>query len=515
MKERKGIEKRESKRSILEQLKTYSASDYYPFHMPGHKRNRVEGEGLAEKFPNPFSIDITEISGFDDLHHPEGMLLESMKQAAAIYGADESCYLVNGSSGGILAAVSGCVKRGGKILIGRNCHKSVYNGVFLNCLWAEYVYPQFIEELGINGGILPEDVETALSRCPDIQAVLIVSPTYDGIVSDISRIAETVHKKGIPLIVDEAHGAHFPFGREWGFPASALDMGADVVIQSLHKTLPSFTQTAVLHMKKKFLGQEKMERIKQFLTIYQSSSPSYLFLAAAEQCILYMNGPGRSRLGWLFKEMEKFRQKTAHLSLLRVPGREWVGKKGVYDMDLSKILIYTGNTGKSGAWLGEKLRREYHLELEMCAPQYGLALTSLWDREEGLERLYQAVTEIDSELASEASVPGRADNPLYDRGSIYDDMTFHMKAAYSIFQAQEMPAEEVLLSACSGRAAAEYVYLYPPGIPCLVPGEVITDEMVQKILRYEKMGFSVHGLKNNGNYRLKVLCIKGKNEREL
>lgn len=515
MKERKGIEKRESKRSILEQLKTYSASDYYPFHMPGHKRNRVEGEGLAEKFPNPFSIDITEISGFDDLHHPEGMLLESMKRAAAIYGADESCYLVNGSSGGILAAVSGCVKRGGKILIGRNCHKSVYNGVFLNCLWAEYVYPQFIEELGINGGILPEDVETALSRCPDIQAVLIVSPTYDGIVSDISRIAETVHKRGIPLIVDEAHGAHFPFGREWGFPASALDMGADVVIQSLHKTLPSFTQTAVLHMKKKFLGQEKMERIKQFLTIYQSSSPSYLFLAAAEQCILYMNGPGRSRLGWLFKEMEKFRQKTAHLSLLRVPGREWVGKKGVYDMDLSKILIYTGNTGKSGAWLGEKLRREYHLELEMCAPQYGLALTSLWDREEGLERLYQAVTEIDSELASEASVPGRADNPLYDRGSIYDDMTFHMKAAYSIFQAQEMPAEEVLLSACSGRAAAEYVYLYPPGIPCLIPGEVITDEMVQKILRYEKMGFSVHGLKNNGNYRLKVLCTKGKNEREL
>ena len=224
---------------------------------------------------------------------------------------------------------------------------------------------------------------------------------------------------------------------------------------------------------------------------------------------------GRSRLGWLFKEMEKFRQKTAHLSLLRVPGREWVGKKGVYDMDLSKILIYTGNTGKSGAWLGEKLRREYHLELEMCAPQYGLALTSLWDREEGLERLYQAVTEIDSELASEASVPGRADNPLYDRGSIYDDMTFHMKAAYSIFQAQEMPAEEVLLSACSGRAAAEYVYLYPPGIPCLVPGEVITDEMVQKILRYEKMGFSVQGLKNNGNYRLKVLCTKEKKEREL
>lgn len=505
---------------LINRLKAYKDSRIYPFHMPGHKRLQLGGiKGETARsgmdFPNPFFVDITEVEGFDNLHHAQGILKQSMEWAARVYGADRTWYLINGSTCGILASVCGCTRPGGHILMSRNCHKAAYHAAYINHLRTSYVYPQDLPGLGIQGGILPEDVEKALEEHRDIQAVFIVSPTYDGVVSDVSKIADIVHRKGIPLIVDEAHGAHFPFGREWGFPASALDMGADVVIQSLHKTLPSFTQTAVLHMKKKFLGQEKMERIKQFLTIYQSSSPSYLFLAAAEQCILYMNGPGRSRLGWLFKEMEKFRRKTAHLSLLRVPGREWVGKKGVYDMDLSKILIYTGNTGKSGAWLGEKLRREYHLELEMCAPQYGLALTSLWDREEGLERLYQAVTEIDSELASEASVPGRADNPLYDRGSIYDDMTFHMKAAYSIFQAQEMPAEEVLLSACSGRAAAEYVYLYPPGIPCLVPGEVITDEMVQKILRYEKMGFSVHGLKNNGNYRLKVLCIKGKNEREL
>lgn len=482
--------------TILEKLRKYSDSDAYPFHMPGHKRNLREGGGLAGEFPNPFAIDITEISGFDDLHHPEGILLESMKRTAQVYGADESVYLVNGSSGGILAAISGCVRRGGKILISRNCHKSVYNGIFLNALKTEYVYPQFIEKLGINGGVLPEDVETILDRCPDIQAVLIVSPTYDGIVSDISGIAAAAHERGIPLIVDEAHGAHFPFGNDVGFPVSALDRGADVVIQSLHKTLPSLTQTAILHMKERFLGKDKMERIRWFLTVYQSSSPSYVFMASAEQCIQYMDGQGRKRLAWLSEKMEQFREKTKDLSTLDIPGREWKGKKGVFDVDLSKIILYTGKAGKSGAWLGDKLRQEYHLELEMCAPQYGLALTSLWDTDEGLERLCQAAAAIDRELARDGGG---------ERVRLKEESFSCGQAVYPIFQAMEMPSEDADLSACSGRIAADYVYLYPPGIPCLVPGEIIADEMVQKILRYEKMGFSVHGIKNNGNYRLKVL----------
>ena len=263
---------------LLEQLQEYGQSDYYPFHMPGHKRASLD-------FPNPYQIDITEIDGFDNLHHPEGVLKDAMERASGIYKSDKSWFLVNGSSCGILSAVCGLTKPGGTILMSRNCHKSVYHGVFQNQLHAQYLYPQYLPEFGIQGGILPEDVENSLKSGSDIQAVLIVSPTYEGMVSDIEEIAKIVHKYGIPLIVDEAHGAHFPFAYQGGFPVSALDLGADVVIQSLHKTLPSFTQTGILHWKR---GYSDCEKIERYLQIYQSSSPSYLFMAGIDRCIATM-----------------------------------------------------------------------------------------------------------------------------------------------------------------------------------------------------------------------------------
>lgn len=214
--------------NLLKKLMEYGESDFYPFHMPGHKR---QYHGLfAADFPNPFSIDITEIHGFDNLHHPEGILKESMEWASRVYGSNRTYYLANGSSSGILSAISGSVSRGGTILMSRNCHKSAFHGVFLNQLSVEYIYPQIIPEFGIQGGLIPEKIEEMLMSHGKIQAVFIVSPTYDGIVSDIKAIADVVHKFRLPLIVDEAHGAHFSFGRDGGFPVSALELGADVVI---------------------------------------------------------------------------------------------------------------------------------------------------------------------------------------------------------------------------------------------------------------------------------------------
>ncbi len=470
------------KKSILQYLEEYKGLGYYPFHMPGHKRNRV-GEGL--ELPNPFFIDITEIDGFDNLHRSEGILKESMDWAAQVYSSDETHYLVNGSSCGILSAVCGCTFPGEAILISRNCHKSAYHGILLNRLHTEYVYPQVIKDLGIQGGILPEDVEKKLESHPEIQAVVMVSPTYDGMVSHIEKISEIVHHRHIPLIVDEAHGAHFSFGQEGEFPVSALQKGADVVIQSLHKTLPSLTQTAILHMKEKYLGKEKMERIRRYLSIFQSSSPSYVFMISIENCIGYMEKEGRRRLSQFHQELMNFYCIQSKLCHITIPGREQIGHSGVYDKDDSKILMVPGYKNKNGIWLKDYLKDFSHLELEMCTEQYSLALTSLLDSRESLEKLEIGIRRADKEIQEGEKVT--LDISQYTG-------IFEIVSVYTIAEAADMPGRMEKLEDCAGKISAEFVSIYPPGIPCLVPGERISQEMVEVLIKYWKMGLTIMGI---------------------
>ena len=213
---------------MLEQkLNELEQSDIYPFHMPGHKRAFLP-------FANPYAIDITEIEGFDNLHHATGILQEAQQKAADLYGAQKTYYLVNGSTCGLLAAISAAVPRGGKILVARNCHKAVYHAMYLRQLVPVYLYPEDTA-YGIQGQVTPQMVQKQLKQTPDIRAVVITSPTYDGVVSDIQSIADIVHAYGIPLIVDEAHGAHFGFSPE--FPENATRLGADAVIMSVHLSL--------------------------------------------------------------------------------------------------------------------------------------------------------------------------------------------------------------------------------------------------------------------------------------
>ncbi len=485
------------KESILDQLKEYRGIGYYPFHMPGHKRSNIE-EGLA--LPNPFLIDITEIEGFDNLHQPEGILKESMKRAAQIYGSDETHYLVNGSSCGILSGICGCTSPGGKLLISRNCHKSVYHGILLNQLQTEYIYPQIIKDLGIQGGILPEDVEKKLKNHPEIQAVVMVSPTYEGMVSDIEKISQIVHRYHIPLIVDEAHGAHFSFGEEGEFPISALQKGADVVIQSLHKTLPSLTQTAILHMKEKYLGKEGMERIRRYLSIFQSSSPSYVFMISMENCIRYMEQKGRKRLSQFHQKLMDLYEIQKKLQHIIIPGNEWIGQAGVYDKDSSKILMMPESSRKNGVWLKDYLKVFHHLELEMCTERYSLALTSLLDSQESLDKLKRGIYMADQEIQGEERIPLNISQ---------DFEAWNTTSAYTIAEAVDMPSQLERLEQCAGRLSAEFVAVYPPGIPCLVPGEQISHKMVEALTRYWKIGLTIMGatVQENGMF-LKVLTEK-------
>ena len=255
--------------SLTERLGQYAASDAYPFHMPGHKRRPGALGGAL-----PEALDITEIDGFDDLHDPEGVLAEAMERAARLYGSKKARFLVNGSTCGILAGIHAAAPRGSTVLVARNCHKSVYHAIELLDLRPVYLAPRLDVRSGVAGSIDPAEVETALAAHPDAKLVVITSPTYEGVMSELPGIALRCRRAGVPLLVDEAHGAHF--GLRGGFAASATGC-ADLVVQSLHKTLPSPTQTALLHWNSDLIP---FEAVEHGLDIFETSSPSYPLMAA-------------------------------------------------------------------------------------------------------------------------------------------------------------------------------------------------------------------------------------------
>lgn len=501
---------------LINRLAAYARSDMYPFHMPGHKRRTGPEDSFmnscVDSFTNPFAVDITEIEGFDNLHHPEGILKDSMKWAADVYGADQTYYLINGSTGGILAAVCGSVPRGGRILVSRNCHKSVYHGICLNQLKTSYVYPQEIEGLGIQGGITAEDVDRMLNRYMDTQAVLIVCPTYDGIVSDIEAIARIVHRAGLPLIVDEAHGAHFRYDAM--FPASALDLGADVVIQSVHKTLPSLTQTALLHIKCNRPDggcYADRERIDRYIHMVQSSSPSYVLMASIENSIYQMEQTDMAPYG---KQLHKLRRRLGQMRHLRLADTGLIGQAGIRDLDISKIVVSTrgtclypaedGLTGFTGAQLDDILRREYHLEMEMCGADYVTAITTPMDRDEGLRRLGDALMEIDNSTGycnHEEDMGRRGsgdalktmDSINLTKSRISSVYSMRSDTAMTIADAMDGKHRKVRLEDCAGSISGEFIYIYPPGIPIVAPGEWISRRSLDVIMEYRKKGLPVQG----------------------
>ncbi len=477
---REARENRRETQSLCRKLKEYGESDFYGFHMPGHKRQ-------IELFSHPYRMDITEIPDFDDLHHPRegGLLGRAQKRAARLYGAEETHFLINGSTAGILSAVSGCTGRGGTILMARNCHRSAYHAAELRELKTLYLYPQQIKNLWINGGILPWDVEKALAANPEIQAVLVTSPTYEGVCSDIRSIARICHQYKVPLIVDQAHGAHFPFSGY--FPEDAVTAGADVVIHSVHKTLPSLTQTALLHLQGALADREK---IRRYLQVYQSSSPSYVLMASLDSCMELLEVKSQELFETHIRCLKAFRKDCRGMKRLFLAGDGLAGKKGVQDFDRSKLLVSTWRAEISGRKLGELLRKRYHLETEMQAPYYVLGIAGAADTEEGFIRLSRALRVLDQELT------GREGTETLSLEAEKD--TKPPKALYPPGEALGQPKEAVDLSRCRGRIAASYVYLYPPGIPLLVPGEEILPWIQERIKAFLEAGLEVQGLGTGG-----------------
>jgi arginine/lysine/ornithine decarboxylase len=407
----------------------------YPFHMPGHKRNAQFGIIGSE-------IDITEIDGFDNLNSPSGVLRDLERSLADLYKARDCCISVNGATGGIFAAISAVSNEGDTIIIARNCHKSVYNACMINRLNVVYIEPEYDGNYMLYGRVTQETVDKALSSCKNVCAVVITSPTYDGIVSNI--------KCDAPLIIDSAHGAHFGFNV--AFPDRPH---GDIIIHSLHKTLPALTQTAaVLTNNGKYI-----ESVRKYIHIYQSSSPSYVLLNSVDRCADYFKN-----------SKESF---NSFINMLNGFYKELDGIENVEYLkndDISRLIISA--KGYTGMELAAHLRR-HGIEPEGASYRYVTLIATVCDTQAGFDLLLNALKALDKRDCAPDSIP-------------LPSIPEKACEAYEVIK-----TEAAELSASAGRICGEFVYAYPPGSPLLVPGEIISDDIIKYIEALTEAGLNI------------------------
>lgn len=357
----------------------------------------------------------------------------------------------------------------------RNCHRSAYHAAYLKNLKISYIYPEIWGDYDIFEAVTPRQVKEALENVPDAGAVLVVSPTYEGRIADIAGIAEAVHERGIPLIVDEAHGAHLGFSP--GVHENSCRQGADLVIQSVHKTLPALTQTALLHVNGERIDRELLKR---FLRIYQSSSPSYLLMASIDNALQYLEQDGDRAFTEFRRRCDRMRERLDRCRVLKfLPADE---KR----QDIGKLLISVKNTEMTGRQLYDILLNRYRIQPEMAAESYVLAMFTINDSQEGYDRMTEALLEIDSRLKQ----VGDLEDMALNRASF----EIWPQASCSLAEAWDGSREEILLKKSVGRLAGEFVNLYPPGVPVLVPGEKITEELCRRIDTWLGQGLAVQGV---------------------
>ena len=526
---------------ILSKLDKYKDENIVPMHMPGAKRNKELIELYMGDMGNPYEKDITEINGFDNMHNAETIIKDAFDEAAELYGADESWYLVNGSTAGNMSAICGVTHKNDVVIMARNCHISVYNAVILNELNPAYIYPEYDEEYGYYKGITLKEIKFIVDKYSsdhdrnDIKAVILTSPTYEGNVSDIKSIAEYLHQYNIPLIVDEAHGAHFNFSES--FPQSAVKSGADVVINSVHKTLPSLTQTAIMHIN---YGIVDVERIRRYWNIYQSTSPSYILMSSIARSLSIVKNDGDKLFAEYVDKLTILRNGLSELKHIRLINTD----------DISKLVLGY----KDAKWLYDTLFYKYKIQLEMSSIKYVIAMTSIFDSQEYYDRFLAALKEIDEELDNRVLAAlkeideeidesiskydredilnskvdkdldnrfnsihnGEADNRLnyssinnQDNGNKINVVDFRDEQALTIAQAFNRRD----LSGCDeiqmnnekiyGKISGESVYVYPPGIPILCPGEVITRKIIAILEAAGEAGLEVVGVKEGA-----LLCLR-------
>ncbi|QWU13439.1 Arginine/lysine/ornithine decarboxylase [Paenibacillus sophorae] len=473
-------------------LKKHAAGNPVQFHIPGHKK----GAGTDPEFKefvgdNIFSIDLINIAPLDDLHQPKGVIAQAQNLAAEAFGADYTYFSVQGTSGAIITMILSVCSPGEKIIVPRNVHKSVMSAIIFSGAKPIFVSPVQDENLGIDHGITTSSLKRALQRHPDAKGVLVINPTYFGVCADLRSIVELAHSYGVPVLVDEAHGVLIHFHEE--LPMSAMQAGADMAATSVHKLGGSMTQSSVLNVNAD-TGLINPQRVQTMLSMLTTTSTSYILLASLDTARRHLAMNGHDMAAHAIELAKYARAAVNELEGLYSFGNEILGTEATYDHDPTKLSIHVRHLGITG-WEAENwLREKYNIEVEMSDMYNILCLITPGDTQQSVDKLISALRVLSA--------------IHYGKGDIYElkvQVPEIPQLALTPRDAFYADTELVPFKESADRIIAEFIYVYPPGIPILLPGEVITQDNIDYILDHVEIGLPVKGPEDRTLTHVKVI----------
>ncbi|WP_028517039.1 aminotransferase class I/II-fold pyridoxal phosphate-dependent enzyme [Ruminococcus flavefaciens] len=471
---------------IYEALRKFRRMRVVPFDVPGHKRGRGNMELTEFLGEDCMNVDVNSMKPLDNLCHPVSVIKDAEMLAAEAFGAANAFFMVGGTTSAVQSMIMYACKEGDKIIMPRNVHRSAINAIILTGAVPVYVNPDVNHKLGIALGMSVAQVEQAILENPDAKAIMVNNPTYYGICSDLKKITELAHAHGMLVLVDEAHGTHFYFGEN--FPVTAMAVGADCASVSMHKSGGSLTQSSFLLMGKNI----NSDYMRQVINLTQTTSASYLLLSSLDISRKRLALGGREIFAQTVEMAEYARSEINEIGGYYAYSRELINGDSIYDFDVSKLSIYTLPIGLAGIEVYDLLRDEYDIQIEFGDIGNVLAYISVGDRKRDIERLISALAEIKRRFGkSEANMltqeyisPVVAETPR--------------KAFYS--SKRSLPLDET-----AGEVCSEFVMCYPPGIPILAPGELITPEIIEYIKYAKEKGCQMTGTEDLNIERLNVI----------
>jgi len=470
---------------LYDAVLNYIGKKRAPFFVPSHKYGRaIQPKWKAYAGEEIFKMDLCELDGLDDLHNAEGVIAEAQALAADAWGADRSFFLINGTSSGIIAAISSVVSPGEKIIVPRNAHKSVVSGLVLSGAVPVYAMPDIWQEKGLVGGMSPSEVNRLLGENPDTKAIFAVSPSYHGICSDLKSIADLAHAHGAVFIADEAHGNHVYFHEN--LPDGALTLGADISCQSTHKMSGSLTQSSMLHVRSDLID---IAKLRANLMLVQSTSPSYLLMTSLDLARSYIATAGHHIFEELLPLIDNAKQRLQGIAGIEVLGSDIIGERSIFDYEPTRIVLSARMLGIEGYELYETLMRDYGVEAEFGDYFYVVCVLGLGTMEADLKRLTDAVRDI----AEKRLLAGKNSEALTWKEALppLPPMAVTPREAHFAKRIR-IPWTEA-----RGRVSAELIAPYPPGIPAVCPGEVITDELWEYLELLRAAGRHMQGPSDN------------------